>query len=277
MGSSIKFLTTMKEYSSKGVIASLDVKFRFTNVPVDETIQLILDQVYTNNSTPPLNILEHAYLILLEICTKKAPFSTNRRNVHIQKDGILMGFHPGILLANFYNDVIEEHFYARINPPVIYFRYINNTSVKSPFTECVDELCRTFEECSSLRFMLEHRDKDYFPFLYNLVLTAECVFDTAVHTKPTNLGLCLKANSERTDRYKALTIQEYICRAFFHRCSLTESHNELYRITQVVVNNSYSNRKTSQQPVNIDEDNSNQQLISLPATTTLPASTSANQ
>ncbi|XP_066970185.1 uncharacterized protein [Macrobrachium rosenbergii] len=58
--SSAEFIEALKTTSLGGVIALMYVESLFTKVPVDETIQIILDHVYRDDSTSPLNIPKHA-------------------------------------------------------------------------------------------------------------------------------------------------------------------------------------------------------------------------
>ncbi|XP_064114082.1 uncharacterized protein LOC135220655 [Macrobrachium nipponense] len=95
--SSVEFLEKICDSSSAGTMASLDVEYLFTNVPVDETIGIIMEQIYMR----PPNIPEDSLKTLLDICTKRAPFTTHRGQRHRQKDGVAMGSHLGVLFANF--------------------------------------------------------------------------------------------------------------------------------------------------------------------------------
>ena len=50
----IQVLHTIKP--NNGILASLDVENLFTNVPVNETIDIIINNIYNNPSLPPLKI-----------------------------------------------------------------------------------------------------------------------------------------------------------------------------------------------------------------------------
>ena len=79
-------------------IVSFDVKSLFTNVPLNETIDIILTKVYDENKTDtkiPNSILKE----LLYLCTKHVPFKFNNE-IYIQCDGVAMGSPVGPLLAN---------------------------------------------------------------------------------------------------------------------------------------------------------------------------------
>ncbi|XP_068245389.1 uncharacterized protein [Palaemon carinicauda] len=114
---------------SSGTIASLDVESLFTSVPVGETIDLILERVYRDPSTPTLNIPEEALRTLVEVCTMKAPFTTRKGHTYIQKDGVTMGSPLGELFANFYMGVVEERVFSRILRPDMYVEYIDDTFI----------------------------------------------------------------------------------------------------------------------------------------------------
>ncbi|XP_068246749.1 uncharacterized protein [Palaemon carinicauda] len=188
--SSVEFLTAIKGHSREVVTTSLDVESIFTNVH--------------RRLDPPLNISEPAHCTFLEICRNKGPFSNPCGHMYIQKDGVVKGSRLGVLLTNFYMGVVEDRVFAIVNQPEIYVRYINDTFAKAPSTECIDEVCSTFEECSSLRFMIEHQYNGRLSFL---ALTVERRFDTTFYTKPPNLDLCLNGNSECPTRYKTSTIR----------------------------------------------------------------------
>ena len=50
-------------------MASLDVDSFFTNIPLDETIYICVDNLYNDNENPP-NIPKHDFRNLLNITTK---------------------------------------------------------------------------------------------------------------------------------------------------------------------------------------------------------------
>ena len=105
--SSIEFLQSIAASPSDSVMASMDVESLFTNVPVEETINLLLDLVYRNDDTEQLNIPENSLRRLLHICTKEAPFRDQRGNLWKQIDGFAMDSPLGVLFANAYMGFIE--------------------------------------------------------------------------------------------------------------------------------------------------------------------------
>ena len=74
------------------MLASIDVESLFTNVPVLETIQIILDRVYDNRDSdlPPLQLHRGILEKLLLACTTESPFRGPDGQLYRQKDGIAM-------------------------------------------------------------------------------------------------------------------------------------------------------------------------------------------
>ncbi|XP_068229597.1 uncharacterized protein [Palaemon carinicauda] len=245
--SSAEFMGKLRNYTSDGVIASMDVESLFTNVPLNETINFIMDRVYRDTTTPTLNILEAFLRALLEICTKKTPFTTHKGHIYIQKDGVAMGSPLGVLFANFYMGVVEERVFRKISKPDLYVRCIDDTFIKTANQESIEKLRRIFEECSSLRFTLEHSLQGRLPFLDVLLEISNNSFNTSVYVKPTNLGLCLNGDSECPSRYKTTTIRAFIRGAISHCSSWRGTHEELDRITKILMNNSFMNKDINRQ------------------------------
>ena len=86
--SSTEFLQSVAATPPAGMMASLDVESLFTNVPVDETIDLLLDHICRNPDTPHLDIPVNSLRRLLQMCTKEAPFCGQQGNLWKQIDGI---------------------------------------------------------------------------------------------------------------------------------------------------------------------------------------------
>ena len=85
---------------------SFDVKSLFTNVPLNETINIILTEVYDGNKIGtkiPKSILKE----LLYLCTKHVHFKFNNE-IYIQCDGVVTGSPLGSLVANIFMISLED-------------------------------------------------------------------------------------------------------------------------------------------------------------------------
>ena len=81
-------------------MASLDVDSLFTNIPLDETIDICVDNLYNDNENPP-NIPKHDFCNLVNIATKESFFMFNNK-YYKQVDGVAMGSSLGPVLANIF-------------------------------------------------------------------------------------------------------------------------------------------------------------------------------
>lgn len=83
------------------------------------------------------------------------------------------------------------------------------------------------------------------PFPKCTVSTNESGFSTTVYIKQTNMGLCLDGNSECTQCYMHSTINAYIRHALTHCSTWKNVHQELERLTEMLINNGYPNNEST--------------------------------
>ena len=81
-------------------MASLDIDSLFTNIPLDESIDICADKLYNDNENPP-NIPRHNFCNLLNIAIKETFFMFNNK-YYKQVDGVAMGSPLGPALANIF-------------------------------------------------------------------------------------------------------------------------------------------------------------------------------
>ena len=112
-------------------LVSLDVESLFSNVPVLETMNVILKQVYNHATLAPPTITEHLLKQLLTTCTTETPFLF-KNNTYLQTDGVSMGSPLGPTFADFYMANLENKamnsnlFYI----PSFYKRYVDDILAK---------------------------------------------------------------------------------------------------------------------------------------------------
>ena len=87
-------------------MASLDADFLFTNIPLEETIDICIDNSYNDNENPP-NIPKHDFRNLLNIVTKETFFMFNNK-YYKQVDGVAMRSPLGPALANIFMGSFES-------------------------------------------------------------------------------------------------------------------------------------------------------------------------
>ena len=113
----IQVLHTIKP--NNGILASLDVENLFTNVPVNETVDIIINNIY-NPSLPPLKINPNILRKLLLTCTTEVPFHGHLVNIYVQTDGVSMGSVLGPIFSNFYMSDLENRIFNSIKKNLQY-------------------------------------------------------------------------------------------------------------------------------------------------------------
>ena len=103
-----------------GILVSLDVENLFTNVPVYETVYIIINNIHNNPSLPPLKIIPNILRKLLLTCTSEVPFQDHLGNIYVQTNGLSMGFVLGLIFSNFYMCDLENRIFKSIKKNLQY-------------------------------------------------------------------------------------------------------------------------------------------------------------
>ena len=86
LASSSDFINILRTTEAKGIMKSLDVESLFTNIPVDTTINLILDRIFKDDDyNTEIKMSKKHLKALLEICTKESPFLGPKQEMCIPK------------------------------------------------------------------------------------------------------------------------------------------------------------------------------------------------
>ena len=92
------------------ILVSYDVTALFTNVPLDETIKILVNKAFTDdwfNKTYGLNLQQDQLARVLETATTNQLFQFNGQ-LYQQTDGVAMGSPLGPLMANVFMCHLEE-------------------------------------------------------------------------------------------------------------------------------------------------------------------------
>jgi Ser-tRNA(Ala) deacylase AlaX len=223
-------------------MASLDVTSLFTNIPVQETIEIILNNVYNHGNLPPPSITRNTMKELLKYCTTESPFRSPNNKLYLQVNGVAMGSPLAPTFAEFYMCTVENTVLDDNNvKPAIYARYVDDMYVVVRDEEHLEQLRRKMEENSDLKFTYELNVNDKLPFLDIEIDGSGEDYITTVYRKPTDTGKCLNPAGECPDRYKISVIRAYLHRA--HKtCSTPEIlQSEINRTKQILINNGFTN------------------------------------
>ena len=124
---SFTFANEVRQQQSHHIMASLDVEALLTNIPLEETINICVEQVFkTTDKVEGLN--KEDFHSLLSLATKES-FILFNGNFYKQIDGVAMGSPLGPTFANIFLCYYEEQ-WLRSCPdefkPNFYRRYVDD-------------------------------------------------------------------------------------------------------------------------------------------------------
>ena len=112
-------------------MASYDVSHLFTNVPLTETINIILDELFTSPSATFLGLTRTLFRSFLELAVTNSFFEFNGR-LYRQVEGLGLGLPAASTSANIFISYHRKKFLNSCPTnftPVFYRRYVDDTFV----------------------------------------------------------------------------------------------------------------------------------------------------
>lgn len=222
-------------------LVSLDVESLFTNVPVRETVDIIIERLYNHQTLPPPPLPPDTLKELLLICTTETPFEFDGQ-AYLQCDGVSMGSPLGPTFADFYMANIETKLLQenRASNPVYYKRYIDDIIAIFKDKRHIELFKQRLSRSSVLNFTHEEPAGNKFHFLdVQLIISNNGEIQTSVYIKPTDKGSYSNFQSHTLPTYKKSIIKTLVFRALKYCSTWQYLHVELDRIKQVLINNNY--------------------------------------
>ena len=175
-------------------MVSFDVVSLFTNVPLDETIDIITKRIYDkkeiNTDIPKKEMRE-----LLYLCTKNAHFTLNSKT-YLQVDGVAMGSLLGPVLANIFMVEIERNIIPTLSNDIsLWKRYVDDTIcfIKLISINKVLETLNSYH--TNIKFTIEIETENKISFLDVLLICNNSLISTKVYRKNTNMDIYINWKS----------------------------------------------------------------------------------
>ena len=241
--SSINFLDELKltQLTPSDHMVSFDVKSLFTNVPLDFTIGIIAEHIYSDKSLSVPSFPKNTFIQLLKLATGGLFMY---KDIFIQqKDGVSMGNPLGPTMANFFMAYLEKTILNENHNflPKFYRRYIDD--IFCIFTDKNDvprflQRLNNFHE--NVIFTVEHGSTSL-PFLDIEVKINDTgtSFDSCVYRKKSNTGVLLNYNALATIAWKRGIIFCFLNRAAKLCSNLTLFEKEVNRLKTLFYKNGY--------------------------------------
>ena len=229
------------EYCGKNVeslfMCSFDIKSLFTNVPLEETINICLQTLYHDeNVTRPI-VPEELFKKLMMKATTEVEFSYDDV-MYKQIDGVAMGSPLGPALANIFVGYLEGKIH-RSKFPLLYHRFVDDTFA---IFEDNSGALRFFEDLNrlhpNLQFTMESENENKLPFMDVEVKKTSEELRRTVYRKPTFTGLYTPWDSF-CPRLQKINLIRCLTHRAIKICSPTELETELDKLQTIFQNNGY--------------------------------------
>ena len=271
INSNIQFMQCLSNIKPQkaDVCRTFDIKSLYTCVPLGETINIVADEVYSNENSSIFTeskITKTVFKNILKTCSQTI-FLFNGQ-VFKQVDGLSMGSPLAPLLANWFVSKLETGL-LKENEPKMYTRYVDDI-----FTVFADEkAANDFQQKLNnlhrdLIFTMESSTSNKLPFLDINVKLEENRVITSIYKKPSNTDVLLNFDSCTPQSWKKNLIRQLLIRN--KRLVSEELQNqEIDRIKNLLSRNGYPIKFISNEIENLQksDDKPNppkQQYITVP-------------
>ena len=223
------------------IMASFDVTSLFTNVPLNETINIILDSLYAN-TTENNGLNRSQFKHLLEMATKNIMFYFNGK-LYKQIEGVAMGSPLGPTLANIFMCHHEQRWLADCPSsykPSYYYRYVDDTFMLFKTRAQIDSFLDYLNsKHPNIKFTCDVEQRGHLSFLDVDISRENGSFITSVFRKSTYTGLTTKFDSFIPPKYKDNLISILIYRAFKISCNYFIMARDFSFIRDILSKNGY--------------------------------------
>ena len=188
---------TSTSFPHSTVMISFDVSSLFTNIPLDETVNIILDSLFSEINIITSNgcSFNRAHSKkLLEFAVKDNNYIFNNQ-LYEQIDGAAMGSPLGPAFVNIFMCALEKKFLSNCPPdfkPLLYRRYIDDTFCifeNNSQAQCFLQYLNC--QHPNISFTHESEDSKSLPFLDVMVTHSDNTFSTNLYRKKRLMGYIL--------------------------------------------------------------------------------------
>ena len=226
---SFQFAEEICEQDPILTMGSLDVESRFTNIPLDETIDVCINQLFENTDTVE-GFKKSELKQLLCLATKESYFIFNGL-LYKQVDGVAMGSALGPFLANAFLSYYEKNWLNNCPQgvkPVFYRRYADDIILLFKSNDHLEYFQDFLNFChSNMSFSMETEKENKLSFLDVEVIREQGKFTTTVYRKPTFSDVYSNFGSFLPSVYKFSMLYTLVYRCFRISSNWTQFHTEL--------------------------------------------------
>ena len=220
-------------------MVSLDTDALFTNMPLDETIDICIKKL---SQTLVQGISKNDFHDLLNLATKESFFRFNSK-FYIQVDGVAMRSPLGPILANIFLSHQEENWLNKCPiefKPSFYRRYADDIFVHFESLESA-HLFREYmsSKHQNINFTVEQENIGSLSFLDVKICCKNGKFVKSVYRKPTFRGVFAKYESFIPTYQKRRLLHKLLHRSFSICYDFKTFHFEINHLKTILMKNNY--------------------------------------
>ncbi len=226
-------------------LASLDIVNLYTCVPINETIEIIRQNLIKHKKLSTPEIVE--LIELLQLVLSQNYFTFNGK-IYKQKEGLAMGsplsgFLADIFINNLENSIIKN--YPQAHKIISYSRFVDDTLlIFNGSTDEIKTLYETFNKAhSNIKFTIEYETNKNINFLDMNIATSNNIPAINIYRKPTTTDTTIDNSSTHPNSHKEAAFRALIHRAYKIPLKQKEFDKEINTISLIARNNGYSYKK----------------------------------
>ena len=224
------------------IMASFDVKSLFTNIPLTETIEISVNNMYPNDDDIISGFNKKQMKSLLSLAANDCMFLFNDK-FYVQSDGCAMGSPIGPTLANIFLSHYEK-IWLQDCPnefkPLLYRRYVDDTFLLFKNEAHIPLFLEYLNsKHPNIEFTSDTENENKLPFLDIEINRTVSGFQTSIYRKPTFTGLCTKFTSFIPLQYKRNLVSTLAYRAYQICSNYVNFHKEVSFLRKLLFNNGF--------------------------------------
>ena len=220
-------------------IISLDIKDMYTNIPIQETLKIIHEEITLKYNT----ILADQIISILDTTLKQNYFTYNNEH-YLQKDGLPMGSPLSSIISELFLQHLEKLNISKLTNKhniVFYGRYVDDILIIYNNVKNDDKgILSSFNKLHpNLKFTLESENNRSINYLeLNIKRTKNnVIFD--IHRKPTTSKISILYNSNHPSQHKLANFHYLLNRLNNIPLSKPNYNKELSNIIEIAKFNNY--------------------------------------